>query len=722
MVRTLALAHGELWPATASSRKICTRHQVLPDGTCQVILPEPTMQDFLEYLLRSLNHDYKCCSRSGFDDPVFDAFTARIGGDKHVPLFAELSRHEVFIAEQLRVRRATGELSSVSDELFYIGFWRAFCDEDTFGAVTGSMLWKGAATDFTFTSPLVPLLKARVDSGRRLYTCSHRQIWVDPTLAPKSKVGLWLYRVCAFQRVMQEVVGPALRDAESPACMAHRIQLHPGFGPTHCKQLMAATACIFPDQLDLSDFCPVGVGAAAPLEMLGYGGRLSDLQEAFATALVQTPLGRAFGHGRRCLAAAMGWIPRRDDAVGMLQVQLCEFRQFRERTLGRSPAFVMHIAKICKMCVCDATASRSSSVSGSVGTVALADPLPHRVAQHRGLKRALPKPVGTQARVSFEGRPRWRLGVLRRRVGLPRCSLAVRNLVCVVAEVERFRRCSVNTCSRSTLVKELLWQFRFANRRAESPAAAGIERICGVVVAEHACTQTLEERLVLFSASVRQFLVLDRAKADGNCLFRSVLQLLGLPGGEVDDLHWILRRCLVEFVSANREMYAPFFDDGESLDGWTEDMADADRPAGPRYGDAICLQGLCDMFGTSCIVWRKCPEALYQVTVPQFNHVHGLHPPWYLVYDDRKRLEEHFDALVWDTNNATRHVLAVSDLDRLQHLSPSGMVASGLLFHASRLPNASDLAGMSSSSLRCAVRRRAERQSSSADMALPAAM
>ena len=93
MPRTFAIASGEWWVAKGSPRKVDVTFSVLENGSFRVDLPKPAMSDFVEYLLRSLNHSLKECGGCGFGDEVFDEFAARFAGDKHVPLFPELAKH-----------------------------------------------------------------------------------------------------------------------------------------------------------------------------------------------------------------------------------------------------------------------------------------------------------------------------------------------------------------------------------------------------------------------------------------------------------------------------------------------------------------------------------------------------------------------------------------------------------------------------------------------------
>ena len=178
----------------------------------------------------------------------------------------------------------------------------------------------------------MPLLKEHVRAGGAWYAAGHRPI---PQALGKNccrvsaKCAAFLKRVVRFICIGKGVVAPCLRARESAEAIADAIRDVDGFGATHAKMLLATLSRAFPEEVSLSDHCPVGKGAKGPLKwMLGGGGGLADFRRLFLSGLPECREGSFLMEKAEQLERAKGWLPDGSWSLLVLQVQPCEFGQF----------------------------------------------------------------------------------------------------------------------------------------------------------------------------------------------------------------------------------------------------------------------------------------------------------------------------------------------------------------------------------------------------------
>ncbi len=349
-----------------------------------------------------------------------------------MPFYMQDAPHEAFIVERL----AALSIVNFEDRLFYICFWRAFYRSEVFDKLLGSSSWQGRATDFNpETSALMPLLKEHVRAGGALYAAGHRRIpqALDKNCCRVSaKCAAFLKRVVRFICVGKDVIAPCLRARESAEAIADAIQDVDGFGATHAKMLLATLSQAFPEEVSLSDHCPVGKGAKDPLKwMLGGGGGLAEFRRLFLSGLPECREGSFLMEKAEQLERAKGWLPDGRWSLLFLQVQLCEFRQF-VKFCGKSGVsledFDFEVSQMFVVDVADAQeaasvvsghgSSRSDSSGDLLGAPALVpaqQPVEQVVLAHAGA-------AAEEALLAARWRPAWARGSLSPPSSQPRTS------------------------------------------------------------------------------------------------------------------------------------------------------------------------------------------------------------------------------------------------------------------------------------------------------------
>ena len=254
-------------------------------------------------------------------------------------------------------------------------------------------------------------------------------------------------------------------------------------------------------------------------------------------------------------------------------------------------------------------------------------------------RRVLPRLTGMPRRVI----PRPRLSAMPRRVlPRPREALARATHKAWEQAVLSWQRCDVARLSCEATCFEVA-SMEDALEAALRAAVGGCLR-----VEPHAALEAHAE-------TVRPFLGEWVVPGDGNCLFRSVVSLLGLGDGReerksgealLQTTHWKLRRWVVDCVLDRPDRFACMFADMDAMKEWALEMGDELRPEGPAYGDAVALRCLVDIFEMPCVVWCVGREGHPLCFVPRGAQQVHERQPWYLRYDGRKRLEEHWSPLL----------------------------------------------------------------------------
>lgn len=279
--------------------------------------------------------------------------------ERWVPYHTILGVHELFLAEHVHSHPAFDERKKFISMFVF----RAHCKRDLFSKVQLPMMlkdsfWKSPAKAFETDGPMEKaILQYRQKTGEPLITSCFRIIPErvlkdDDANLVRSIVtrSQNLIRVAerAFPVVKDAKKGPQDKLLEISKIMAE----YKGLGDTWVKMLTVCVDLAYPKMRLLETECEVGVGAAAPLKALLPDGQKAkaenkDNKQALRALLkvVNSAKGDASKRYWEVLAAAESDIGRKYKHLSLvreqvntkkgalcastLQVQLCEFRQFR---------------------------------------------------------------------------------------------------------------------------------------------------------------------------------------------------------------------------------------------------------------------------------------------------------------------------------------------------------------------------------------------------------
>lgn len=290
--------------------------------------------------------------------PHYEAFAKPNMGanERWVPYHTAFGVHERFLIEDVHHRKAP-----VWDEkrrFMAIFVFRAHCKRDFFNQaqlphLLTEKFWKDPHGAFKDMGPLEKSMREyRKSTKKPLLTLSFRMI--PERLLPDDDENLVRSIVRRTQRLLEvaDKVWPVVKDkTKKPAQkfdeISEIVQNANGLGETWAKMLMVCIDLAYPEQALLESHCDVGIGAQAPLRvLLGEGGPQDPRQ---ALQALTTALNRASGASSAHFWALLpkveqlarktfGKLKLMDKQLSTkkgnisnvtLQVQLCEYRQFR---------------------------------------------------------------------------------------------------------------------------------------------------------------------------------------------------------------------------------------------------------------------------------------------------------------------------------------------------------------------------------------------------------
>jgi len=288
--------------------------------------------------------------------PDVEAFvTPNLGAtERWVPYHTVLGVHELFLVEGVHAKKQWNE----KQRFLAIFVFRAHCKRDLFTkAQLPHMLkdsfWKDPVAAFQPGGPMEKsMLEYRKKTGQPMITSCFRII--PPRVLKDDTANL--VRSVTDRTVglleVAEMAWPVLKEGKKTAVqkitdISSMIRQAPGCGDTWAKMLTGCIDLAYPKEQFLEKQCDVGTGAAPPLRCLlpggGSGDRAKDLNHMLKA--VNASKGTHAKHFWSSLKKAEGVIRGKFKALPLvcaqantkehamtaftLQVQLCEYRQFR---------------------------------------------------------------------------------------------------------------------------------------------------------------------------------------------------------------------------------------------------------------------------------------------------------------------------------------------------------------------------------------------------------
>lgn len=329
-------------------------------------LPASSLKEFFQFLqcqlrMEAKEHTGKDVSLADKDAqtmwPNVEAFvTPNLGKtERWVPYHTILGVHELFLVESVHHNRKVAWNEKQRFMAMFI--FRAHCKRDLFTkaqlpVMQSKSFWKDPVKFFLPGGPMeTAILKYRRQTGNPLLTSCFRII---PERVLKDDTENLVRSITNRSMKLIEVAElafPIVKDKSKNAAakmtaLSTLVQEAPGLGETWAKMLTVCVDLAYPKLRLLESQCDVGTGAAAPLRCLLPKGGPSDKKEALR-ALLKVANGaksetkhfwsvlkkvesiiRAKFKKLPLVRAQASTKQGRLSAV-TLQVQLCEYRQFR---------------------------------------------------------------------------------------------------------------------------------------------------------------------------------------------------------------------------------------------------------------------------------------------------------------------------------------------------------------------------------------------------------
>lgn len=288
--------------------------------------------------------------------PWVQAFaTPNLGAtERYVPYHTILGVHEHFLVESVHHRKEWDE----RQRFLAMFVFRAHCKRDLFTQAQLPLMlkasfWKDPIAAFKPGGPMEKSIRQyRKKTGKPLLTSCFRII---PERLLKDDDENLVRSITNRSMRLLEVAGGAfvtlkdkkLKPAQKFAAISSAVQEAQGLGETWAKMLTVCVDLGWPEERLLASQCDVGTGALGPLRCLLENGGPRDRREALVTLLQeanssQSPSTKHFWavlkSVEKMLRAKYKNLPlickqantkEGNMSAATLQVQLCEYRQFR---------------------------------------------------------------------------------------------------------------------------------------------------------------------------------------------------------------------------------------------------------------------------------------------------------------------------------------------------------------------------------------------------------
>jgi len=327
-------------------------------------LPDANMDEFLRFLACQLR--FECKHHTGEDVllsdklaeamwPDVQAFiTPNLGAtERWIPYHTILGHHELCLVMDVHSRKDWTE----KQRFQAIFVFRAHCKDHLFRQaqlplMLNKSFWKDPVKAFMPGGPMEKSLREyRKTTNRPLLTNCFRII-PERVLKDDDQnlVRSITDRTMRLLRISEEcwpVLKSNLPSTEKLAKLSNLILQAEGCGETWAKMLTVCIDLAYPKERLLESQCDVGIGAAKPLQCLLGRGATGDRREALSVLLgkVNDAKGPAAKHfwttvhaveeklrtkfGKYPLVVAQAKTQKGKMSAVTLQVQLCEYRQFR---------------------------------------------------------------------------------------------------------------------------------------------------------------------------------------------------------------------------------------------------------------------------------------------------------------------------------------------------------------------------------------------------------
>jgi len=343
-----------------------------PDCPCSgQPLPDATLDEFFQFLqcqlrMQSLEHtgnDVALADKgaSGMWPEVKAFVTPNLGAtERWVPYHTILGVHELFLVQSVHHRAGWSE----KQKFLAMFVFRAHCKRDLFleaqlPIMSTKAFWQDPVEAFAPGGSMEQaLIKYRKKTGKPLITSCFRI--VPPRVLKDDTENLVRSVTTRTQTLLQvaEAAFPVVKDKSlmpyaKLAKISKMITEGDGCGDTWAKMLTVCIDMAYPSLKLLESQCEVGTGAAAPLKCLLPKGGPTDKKEALKALLkiANNAKGATGKHFWKVLREVEGHVltkykkfplvcaqastkPGKMTAM-TLQVQLCEYRQFRH-SIARS--------------------------------------------------------------------------------------------------------------------------------------------------------------------------------------------------------------------------------------------------------------------------------------------------------------------------------------------------------------------------------------------------
>eukprot|EP00428_Durinskia_dybowskii_P026596 CAMPEP_0170236252 /NCGR_PEP_ID=MMETSP0116_2-20130129/17871_1 /TAXON_ID=400756 /ORGANISM="Durinskia baltica, Strain CSIRO CS-38" /LENGTH=652 /DNA_ID=CAMNT_0010487045 /DNA_START=84 /DNA_END=2042 /DNA_ORIENTATION=+ len=361
------LKHGrlELLPAGADAGPL-PKAKPRPDAPLAgKPLPEATLNEFFKFLQCQLRMELK--THTGEMLPLTDKAAEQMWPDvekfaspnlgkteRWVPYHTILGPHELFLVEAVHSRRDWSE----KQRFLAIFVFRAHCKRDLFRKVQLPLMltkafWQDPKRAFEPKGPMEKaMLKYRKDTGAPMITSCFRII--PPRVLKDDDENLVRSITDRTMRLLDigEFCWAVMKEkgkkpVQKMQEMSKQIQEAMGLGETWAKMLTVCVDLAYPKEKLLESQCDVGMGAAPPLRALTKGKTFTDkvqalralqvefnrangphAKEFWATLKLQEAKIRSF-FKKYPLVCSQASTKDRQLTASTLQVQLCEYRQFR---------------------------------------------------------------------------------------------------------------------------------------------------------------------------------------------------------------------------------------------------------------------------------------------------------------------------------------------------------------------------------------------------------
>lgn len=326
-------------------------------------MPKATLDEFFQFLSCQLQiQSREHCDELPVKDKAAAAFFPQVdmhvkpnlgNTERWVPYHTVLGVHELFLMEAVHSRKDWTE----KQKFFAIFVFRAHCKRDLFTQaqlplMLSKTFWKDPRKAFEAEGPMELAIRAyRAKTKKPLLTncfriIPERILKDDDQNLVRSIVNRSARLMGLAEKSFEVVKNKKLSPKQKLSQISEMIQNTEGCGNTWAKMLTVCIDLAYPQEKILDADCDVGVGAAPPLQCLLEKSSAPDraaLRELlkkvntshsasakhFWTYLaeVEAAMGKKFKHLPLVVKQAQTKVHAMSAAT--LQVQLCEYRQFR---------------------------------------------------------------------------------------------------------------------------------------------------------------------------------------------------------------------------------------------------------------------------------------------------------------------------------------------------------------------------------------------------------